>query len=212
MRIRTNHAVSGLALVTILAAGTFSNTASAATTPLTAKEKAAVVSYGKALSQARADYFVAVKPSRAAVVALGKPAELKRRTAVIAALMNYLTIVHAAKAPVLAAQLAYRNAASAAAAHPTNTSLKVEAKSKLGALNKASAALKVDRNVATARLTFSKSRIAAMSKFKATLSTVVAKRNAAQKSAFAKFKIAKANALAKFKAALKAAHSKIVPK
>ena len=212
MRIRTNHAVSGFALVTILAAGTFSNSASAATTPLTAKEKAAVVSYAKALSQARADYFLAVKPSRAAVVTLGKPAELKRRTAVIAALMNYLTIVHAAKAPVLAAQLAYRNAASAAAANPTNLSLKAEAKLKLSALNKASAALKVDRNIATARLTFSKSRIAAMSKFKATLSTVVAKRNAAQKSAFAKFKIAKANALAKFKAALKAAHSKIVPK
>jgi hypothetical protein len=108
----------------------------------------------------------------------------------------------------LAAELAYRNAASMSASSPTNLSLKNEAKSKLDALNKASAALKVDRNIATARVSFSKARMVAMSKFKATLSTAVIKRNAAQKSAFAKFKIVKSNALAKFKVALKAAHSK----
>jgi hypothetical protein len=208
MRIRTKRVITGVSLIGVLIAGTFSNSASAATATLNAKEKAAVAVYAKALSKARSDYFVSVKPSQATVVAIGKPAETKRRTAVIAALIHYMIVVHSAKAPVLAAELAYRNAASMSASSPTNLSLKNEAKSKLDALNKASAALKVDRNIATARVSFSKARMVAMSKFKATLSTAVIKRNAAQKSAFAKFKIDKSNALAKFKVALKAAHSK----
>ena len=206
--MRTKHAITGVSLIAVLVAGTFSNSASAATATLNAKEKAAVAVYATALAKARSDYFVSVKPSEATVVAIGKPAEVKRRTAVIAALIHYMIVVHAAKAPVLAAELAYRDAASRSASNPTDLSLKSDAKSKLDTLNKASAALKVDRKISTARVTFSKARMVAMSKFKATLSTAVIKRNAAQKSAFAKFKIVKASALAKFKVALKAAHSK----
>ena len=212
MGIRFNHLATGVALFGVLVAGIFANSADAANANLTTKEKAVIAVYAKAISKARSDYFAAVGPSRTAVDVLGNPAETKRRTAVIAALITYMTVVHTEKAPVLAAELAYRNAASRSASNPTDVSLRADTKSKLDTLNKASASLKVDRIIATARATFSKSRITALAKFKSTLAVVVAKRNSAEKNAFAKFKVAKANALTKFKAALKSLHSKIIVK
>ncbi len=199
--------ISGVILVCEL-----TSSVSASSPALTQKEKAAVSAYAKALSQARTNYFLAVKPTRAAVIELGKPAELKRRRAEIAALINYLEVVRKAKAPVFAAQAAYRIAALKSSANPTDLSLRTDAKSKIDSLNRASAALKEDRNIAAARILFAKARISAMTKFQATLSVVLAKRTAAEKLAFNKFKVAQAIAMVKFKAALKAAHSKIIPK
>lgn len=212
MRNKALNLLTLSAISAVLAASILGSSASATAVVLSPKEKAAVTAYATALSQARANYFLAVKPSRAAVIAIGKPAELRRRTAVIAALINFLEVVHKAKAPVFAAQAAYRIAASKASKNPTDSSLQADAKSKLDILNKASAALKTDRNIAAARIVFSKARIGALAKFQRTLAGAVAKRTAAEKSAFYKFKLAKARAMVKFKAALKAAHSNIIPK
>lgn len=212
MKSKTLNFLAISACTAVLGVTSLDISVSATAAALTPKEKVAVSAYAKALSQSRANYFLAVKPARAAVIAIGKPAEVKRRTAVIAALVTYLKVVRNAKAPVFAAQAAYRIAASKSSANPTDASLKADAKSKLDALNKASAALKVDRNIAAARIEFSKARISAMAKFRATISAAVAKRTASDKLAFNKFRMAKASALVKFKAALKAAHSKITPK
>lgn len=212
MRFRATNLTTLMVLIATLLAATFASSASAATTTVTAKEKTAVAVYAKALAQARAAYFVAVKPSRAAVIAIGKPAENKRRLAVATALASYLTVVGTAKAPSLAAQLNYRNAAAKATANSTNLSLKTEVKATLDALSKATVALKGDANVAAARINFTQSRVRAMAGFKATVAATVSKRDAAQKTAFIKFKIAKVKALAQLKVALKAASTKVTTK
>ena len=212
MRIQATNLTTAVALVVVVALAASANPASAATTAPSIKEKAAVAIYKKSLSQARAAYYAGVKPSRAAVIAIGKPAETKRRSTVAAALAAYLPVVRVAKAPTLAAQLAYRSAAAKAAANPTDLSLKAAVKSNLNALSKETAALKVNANVAAARVIFTKARVAAMTKFKETVAPAVAKRNTVQKAAFAKFKIAKAKALAKLKVDLKTARAKVATK
>ncbi len=209
MKIRSVQVAAVTALLAVLAGGALiSGPASATSSTQIAKEKAAIKVYAKSMAQARAAYFAQVKPSRAAVAAVGKPAEVKRRATVAAGLATFNAAVRAAKAPSLAAQIAYRSAAAKSAAAPNDQTLRALAKSSLNALSKATAALKVDANVAAAKVAFAKVRAAAMAEFKATVAASVAKRNNVQVRAMAKFKAAKAKALAKLKVSLKAARAK----
>ena len=195
-------------LVGALASGALIAGPAAATgSTQTVKEKAAIAAYAKTMTRARLAYFAQVKPSRAAVVSIGKPAEIKRRAQVASGLATFRATVRVAKAPSLAAQAAYRSAATKSAASPSDSTLKAAAKSSLDALNKATAALKIDPNVAAARVTFAKIRASAMATFRATIAASVAKRNKAQVRAMAKFKATKKKALARLKIALKAARA-----
>lgn len=195
-------------LVGALASGALIAGPAAATgSTQTVKEKAAIAAYAKTMTRARLAYFAQVKPSRAAVVSIGKPAELKRRAQVASGLATFKATVRLAKAPSLAAEAAYRSAAAKSTGSPGDAALKVVAKSSLNALNKATAALKIDPNVAAARATFAKVRAGAMAKFRATIAASVAKRFKAQARASARFKATKMKALARLKIALKAARA-----
>ena len=195
-------------LVGALASGALIAGPAAATgSTQTVKEKAAIAAYAKTTTRARLAYFAQVKPSRAAVVSIGKPAELKRRAQVASGLATFKATVRLAKAPSLAAEAAYRSAAAKSAGSPGDSALKAVAKSSLNALNKATAALKIDPNVAAARATFAKVRAGAMAKFRATIAPSVAKRFKAQARASARFKATKVKALARLKIALKAARA-----
>ena len=195
-------------LVGALASGALiAGPASATGSTQTVKEKAAIATYAKTMTRARLAYFAQVKPSRAAVVSIGQPAERKRRATVAASLATFNAAVRAAKAPSRAAQVAYRSAAAKSAAAPNDQTLRALAKSSLDALSKATAALKIDPNVAAARATFAKVRAVAMAKFRATIAVSVAKRSKAQVRASLRFKGTKMKALARLKIALKAARA-----
>ena len=208
MNIKSIRVVVAAALLGVLAGvALISVPASAAGGTQSAKEKVAISAYSKTVALARAAYFAQVKPSRDAVRAIGKPAELRRRAAVAAGLAIFSAMVRVAKAPSLAAESAYRSAAAKSAASPGDTALKSATKARLADLNKATAALRNNPNVAAARLTFAKVRAMAMAKFKATISASVSKRSKAQVRAMAKFKATKTKALARLRIALKAARA-----
>lgn len=177
-------------------------------TPASAKEKAARAVYAKSMVQIRAAYLSTVKSSRRAVATVGKPAEASRRAEVKSALTTFKSVVATAKAPSLAAQKSYKTAVAKLKADPGNTSLKADVKAALLALTQATAALKVNPNVATARAVFKKARSEAMAKFKATLAPSVKVRDQTKIRALTQFKTAKAKALINLKAALKAAKTK----
>lgn len=179
-----------------------------ASTPPNAKEKAAIAAYVKTMAQARTSYLATMKASEKAVLALGKPAEAARRAAVHSALTAFESVVTRAKAPSLAAEKSYRMAFAKFKALPGNTTLKADVKASLLALTKATAALKVDPNVAAARVVFKRARLAAMAKFKAKLAPAIKVRTQTKIRATAKFKSTKAKALITLKAALKAAKTK----
>ena len=175
MRVSMAWVLVGALATSALVAGPAFATSSAQQ----AKEKAAIAVYAKTMSRARMAYFAQVKTTRAAVVSIGKPAEIKRRAQVASGLAAFNVAVRAAKAPSLAAEAAYRSAATNSAASPADASLKAAAKARLADLKSATAALKIDSKVVAARVTFAKVRAAAMAKFRARIAASVAKRNKA---------------------------------
>ena len=208
MNFRSIRVAAASVLVGALASGALiAGPASATGSTQTVKEKAAIAVYAKTMARARLAYFAQVKPSRAAVVFIGKPAEIKRRAQVASGLATFTATARAAKAPALAAEAAYRSAAAKSAALPTDAALKAAVKARLADLNKATAALRINANVAAARATFAKVRAGAMAKFRATIAASVAKRFKAQARASARFKATRMKALARLKIALKAARA-----
>ena len=179
--------------------------ASATTITQTAKIKIANAAYAKTIAKAKADFRLAIKPSRDAVVAVGKPAERVRRAKVKVALAAFNAVVVTAKAPSIAAEKAYKAVILKLVADPKNANLKVQSKAALLSLKNATAALKVDAKVKVARTTFAQVRIKAMAAFKATIAKVVKTRHLVQVREIARFKVKKAKAQVALKAALKAA-------
>ena len=181
-----------------------------ASVPPSAKEKLAIAAYAKSMGQIRATYLSTVRASRQAVVKVGKPAEVIRRAEVKSALIAFRSVATTAKAPSLAAEKSYRATVAKLKASPGDISLKADVKASLLKLTKATAALKVDPKVATARAIFKKIRTEAMAKFRATLAPTIAVRTQTKVRATAQFKAAKTKALINLKAAIKAA--KTTPK
>ena len=181
--------------------------ASAATSTQTAKIKVANAVYAKAIAKATADFRLAIKPSRAAVVAVGKPAERVRRGKVKVALAAFNSVVVTEKAPSIAAEKAYKTVILKLVADPNNANLTVQSKAALLSLKNATAALKVDAKIKVARTTFAQVRIKAMAAFKATIAKVVKTRHLVQVREIAKFKVKKAKAQVTLKAAIKAAYA-----
>lgn len=170
-----------------------------------AKVKAANAAFAKTMAKAKVSFQLAIKPSRDAVVAVGKPAELVRREKVKVALAAFTSVVAAAKAPSLAAEKVYKAAILKLVANPNNATLKADSKAALRVLTQATAALKVDQSVAVARAAFAKARLQAMTDFKLTIAKAVNERRAVQVKEIAKFNATKAKATATLKVALKAA-------
>lgn len=210
MRILTRNLILATVVAGLLATGVGS---SAAATNAQKSKKikvnasaqiAAKAAYKQAIDKARADFIAAVKPSRDAVVAVGKPAETVRRAKVSAALKAYTSVATAAKAPSLAAEVAYKKALAALVANPNDATLKANFKTALATLTSATAALKLDATVADARVVFHRTRLAAMTEFKATIASAVKARTDAQTQALVRYRTAKQTASANLKVALKA--------
>ncbi len=181
--------------------------ASATTATQTAKGKIANAAYAKAIAKAKADFRLAIKPSRIAVIAVGKPAEQVRRAKVKVALAAFNSVVVTEKAPSFAAEKAYKSVILKLVADPNNATLKVQAKAALLSLKNATAALKVDAKIKVARTVFAKVRAKAMAAFKATIAKAVKARHLVQVREIAKFKVKKTKAQIALKAALKAAYA-----
>ena len=179
--------------------------ASATTVTQSAKIKIANAAYATTIAKAKADFQLAIKPSRNAVVAIGKPAERVRRAKVKVGLAAFNSVIVAEKAPSIAAEKAYKAVILKLVADPNNANLKVQSKAALLSLKNATAALKVDAKVKVARTTFAQVRIKAMAAFKATIAKVVKTRHLVQVREIARFKVKKAKAQVALKAALKAA-------
>ena len=201
--MRKNFLVGIVASVSI--ASTLLAGSASASTPPNPKEKIAITAYVKTMAQASTTYLSLMRSSRNTVLALGKPAEAARRASVHSALAAFNSEVTKTKAPSLAAEKSYRSAVIKLKALPGDATLKANVKASLLALMKATAALKVDRTVATARAVFKKTRISAMVKFKAKLAPAIKFRTRTQIRAMAKFKASKGKALLTLKAALAAA-------
>lgn len=181
--------------------------ASATTITQTAKIKIANAAYAKTIAKAKADFRLAIKPSRDAVVAVGKPAERVRRAKVKVALAAFNSVVVTAKAPSIAAEKAYKAVILKLVADPKNANLKVQSKAALLSLKNATAALKVDAKIKVARTVFAKVRTKAMAAFKATIAKAVKARHLVQVREIAKFKVKKTKAQINLKAAIKAAYA-----
>ena len=179
--------------------------ASATTVTQSAKIKIANAAYATAIAKAKADFQLAIKPSRDAVVAVGKPAERVRRAKVKAALAAFNSVVVTEKAPSIAAEKAYKAVILKLVGDRNNASLKVQSKAALLSLKNATAALKVDAKIKVARVAFAKERNKAMAAFKATIAKVVKARHLVQVREIAKFKVKKVKAQITLKAAIKAA-------
>lgn len=181
--------------------------ASATTATQTAKVKIANAAYAKTIAKAKADFRLAIRPSRNAVIAVGKPAERIRRAKVKIALATFKSVVVTEKAPSLAAEKAYKAVILKLVADPNNASLKVQSKAALLSLKNATAALKVDAKIKVARIAFAKERTKAMAAFKATIAKAVKVRHLVQVREIAKFKVKKTKAQITLKVALKAAYA-----
>ena len=181
--------------------------ASATTATQTAKVKIANAAYAKTIAKAKADFRLAIQPSRDAVVAVGKPAERVRRAKVKVALAAFNSVVVTAKAPSIAAEKAYKSVILKLIADPNNANLKVQSKAALLSLKNATAALKVDAKIKVARTVFAKVRAKAMAAFKATIAKAVKARHLVQVREIAKFKVKKTKAQINLKAAIKAAYA-----
>lgn len=201
------NSIIGAATVIVVSSALLAGPATASA-PTSAKEKIAIAAYAKSMAQIRATYLSTVRASRRAVVAAGKPAEVKRRAEVRAALIAFRAVAAAAKAPSLAAEKTYRVSVAKLRAKPGDLALKADVKASLLKLTQATAALKVDPNVATARAIFKKARTEAMARFRATLAPTVKVRAETKVRATAQFKAARAKALAVLKAAIKAIKTK----
>lgn len=177
----------------------------AATATQSAKEKAAAAVYSKTMAKARADFLAAVKPSRDAVIATGKPAETARRAKVKTALAAFNAVVGAEKAPSIAAEKSYKIAVGKLKLNPKDATLKANTKSSLLVLTQSAAALKVDAKIVEARKVFAAARVSAMAEFKSTIASAVKARDAVQAQELAKFKATKARALATLNVSLKQA-------
>ncbi len=204
MELSLKKAATAIALVGVMAVVPLGS-AFATTAAQSTKVKAANSGYAKTIAKARADFQLALKPSRDAVVATGKPAELVRREKVKVALAAFKTVVARAKAPSLAAEKSYKAAILKLVASPKSTTLRADSKAALAALTLAVATLKTDQNVAAARTVFAKARVQAMVEFKATIAKAVKQRHAVQVRELAKFNATKTKATVTLKAALKAA-------
>ena len=204
MKSRARESTTAVILVGVLMSMPLIS-ASATTVTQSAKIKIANAAYAKTIAKAKADFQLAIKPSRDAVVAVGKPAERVRRAKVKVALAAFNSVVVAEKAPSIAAEKAYKAVILKLVADPTNANLKVSSKAALLSLKNATAALKVDAKVKVARTTFAEVRIKAMAAFKATIAKVVKTRHLVQVREIAKFKVKKAKAQITLKAAIKAA-------
>ena len=179
--------------------------ASATTVTQSAKIKIANAAYATTVAKAKADFRLAIKPSRDAVVAVGKPAERVRRAKVKLALVAFNSVVATEKAPSIAAEKAYKVVILKLVADPKNATLKAQAKAALLSLKNATAALKVDAKINTVRIAFAKARAKAMAAFKAKIAKAVKARHLVQVREIAKFKVKKAKAQITLKAAIKAA-------
>ena len=179
--------------------------ASATTVTQSAKIKIANAAYATTIAKAKADFRLAIKPSRDAVVAVGKPAERVRRAKVKLALVAFNSVVATEKAPSIAAEKAYKVVILKLVADPKNATLKAQAKAALLSLKNATAALKVDAKINTVRIAFAKARAKAMAAFKAKIAKAVKARHLVQVREIAKFKVKKAKAQITLKAAIKAA-------
>lgn len=206
MRLSLKKVTTTIVLVGVMTAVPLGS-AFATTTTQSAKVKVAKADYARTIAKARAEFRSAIKLSRGAAVAVGKPAELVRREKVKVALAAFNKVVATAKAPSFAAEKSYKAAILKLVASPNNVTWKADSKAALAALTKASAALKVDQNVAAARIVFAKARLQAMVEFKATIAKVVKERHVVQVRELAKFNAAKAKAAVTMKVALKAAQT-----
>lgn len=187
----------------MLATSTLSTSATTATQA--AKIKLANASYSRVMSKAKDDFRIAIKPSYDAVVAIGKPAEQLRRTKVKAALAVFSSVVATEKAPVIAAEKAYKAIISKLVADRTNAQLKLQVKATLLSLKNATQALKADSKVKMAKAVFAKQRIQAMTTLKTTLFKAIKTRQEVQKREIAKFNSKKIRAKIALKVAIKAA-------
>jgi hypothetical protein len=181
--------------------------ASAATVTQTAKIKVAVAAYARTIAKERANFQMAVKPSRDAVVAIGKPAERVRRAKVKVALATFNQVVVTEKAPSIAAEKSYKAVILKLVTDPKNATLKLQAKTALLSLKNATSALKVDAKVRFARIAFARARTHAMAAFKATIAQAVHIRHVILVQEIAKFKAGKAKGQITLKAAIKAAYA-----
>jgi hypothetical protein len=136
MKNRSIQVATATALVGVLVAGVvLAGSATPARSTPTAKEKAAVSVYAKAVAKARLAFLAEISPSRKAVIAVGKTAEAVRRAKVKAALNTFNLVVASAKAPTLAAEKSYKAEAAKLTANPANTTLKAGVKASLLKLN-----------------------------------------------------------------------------
>ena len=179
--------------------------ASATTVTQTEKIKVANETYAKTIARAKADFALSIKPSRNAVIAVGKPAEKARRAKVKVALASFNSVVATEKAPSIAAEKAYKAVILKLVADPKNVALKAQAKAALLTLKNATAALKVDAKINAARIAFAKARAKAMAAFKARIAKPVKTRHLIQVREVARFNARKAKAEITLKAAIKAA-------
>ncbi|HUW77406.1 MAG TPA: hypothetical protein VMV52_01490 [Candidatus Nanopelagicaceae bacterium] len=200
-------AVSMAVLGALLIGSVVSGSAYALTSAQSGKIKIATATYAKALSKAHARYLTEVNPSRRAFLVAAKKAEVVRRTKVKTAMNSFNAVAVHAKAPVLAAEKAYASAVTKSAASPENVRLKTEAKSRLTALNLASASLHENAKVVAARVAIAKARVSAMAAFKSTLRQYAGVSARATTRATANFKAAKLKAIARLNVAIKAAKS-----
>ena len=176
-----------------------------ASAPPNTKEKAAIASYVNTMAQARIAYLATMRSSRKEVLNVGKAAEKIRRASVHSALFALTLVLIKAQAPSLAAERSYRKAIAKLKAHPGDATLRADVKASLHVLTQATAALKMDQNVAVARAVFNKARLAALDEFKSTVSRAIKARSETGVQAAEKFRATKAKAVSDLKASLKIA-------
>lgn len=191
-----------VAIVSVLAWGCVS-TGSASATPLTKSQ--ANAEYASAIAQARANFLVAVRPSRATMIDEGKRAEALRRTTVKQALAAFTSVVAAERLASLTAEKTYKASVVKLNANPSSASLKAAVKTNLAALMKATSSLTTDVKITAARSLFAKARTTAMAKFKSTLQISANERARTLERATLRYKADKARAAANLQAALKKA-------